>query len=106
MTAHSLWARVLDRVFRKPRTIRREKPARHPGSASLRGRLEQLEDRITPVTNTWVGGSASWSVVVNWSLGHTPLVGEDVEISNGATVTHGANSTPGGDVVNSIVLGN
>src|SRR4051812_42039238 len=56
--------------------------------------LVSLEDRTVPVTNSWTGGSADWAAnpVVNWSLGHTPLAGEDVLIGNGATVTHSGNS--------------
>src|SRR5947209_3545059 len=65
--------------------------------------LELLEDRLAPVTNMWMGGNADWAAtpVTNfWSLGHTPLSSEDVQIANGATVTHSAVS----DTVHSLSI--
>jgi hypothetical protein len=63
-------------------------------SRSARPVLEAMEDRVVPVTNSWLGGNADWAAnpATNWSQGHTPLAGEDVLIGNGATVTHSANS--------------
>src|SRR5439155_16220623 len=61
------------------------------------------EDRLAPVTNMWMGGNADWAAtpVTNfWSLGHTPLSSEDVQIANGATVTHSAVS----DTVHSLSI--
>src|SRR6266540_3175155 len=63
--------------------------------------LEQLEDRIVPVTNIWQGGSADWAAATaNWSLGHFPISTEDVQIANGTTVTHSA----GSDAVLSVTI--
>ncbi len=65
-----------------------------------RPRVEALEPRLAPVTNSWIGGNADWSVAADWSQNHTPLSGEDVAIGNGATVTH----STGSDTVNSITV--
>ena len=81
------------RLFPKPRTIRHKPATKNREAAFLGSRLEQLEDRITPVANIWTGvTSLNWSIDTNWSLGHTPTSAEDVEISNGNSVTHSANA--------------
>src|ERR1700737_2890637 len=72
--------------------------------AACRPWLEVLEGRIVPMTNTWTGGNADWSIIADWSQGHTPVAGEDVQIANGAMVTHSVNSTAGGDDMNSLII--
>ena len=81
------------RLFPQPRTIRRKPAVKTRESSFLRSRLEQLEDRITPVTNNWTGTtSLNWSIASNWSLNHTPTDTEDVQIGTGDTVSHSANT--------------
>src|SRR5262249_18685872 len=60
---------------------------------------------LLSVTNTWTGGNGDWSTSSNWSQGHTPVSGEDVQITNGATVSHSNNSTASGDAINSLLIG-
>jgi hypothetical protein len=41
--------------------------------------LEQLEDRLTPTSNVWIGPeSGNWSNANYWSLGHVPTSSEDL----------------------------
>jgi hypothetical protein len=92
------------RWFRNLVARRSSRPA--PRRFFARLWVEPLEDRLAPATNVWQGASADWTVspATNWSLGHVPAAGEDVQISNGTTVTHNANGTPGGDAVNSLLI--
>ena len=50
------WFRRRCLTSANPRTAR---PAYRP-------RLECLEDRITPATVNWIGGSGDWAGVANW----------------------------------------
>src|SRR5438445_4393647 len=74
---------------------------------SCRPWVERLEDRLAPAfgVNTWVGGSADWAAsTANWDQGHFPTAAEDVQITNGATVTHSADANAGGDLVKSLLI--
>jgi alpha-L-arabinofuranosidase len=51
-------------------------------------RLERLEDRIVPTTDTWISStSGSWSTVGNWSTGAVPGMNDDVVINTSPSVT-------------------
>ena len=48
---------------------------------TFRPRLEFLEARVVMDFNYWIapaGGSASWDVDTNWSLGTHPNIGQDI----------------------------
>ncbi len=90
---------IARQLFLRHVLVRRGDSARRAGLAP-RIRVEQLEDRTTPVINQWIGGDGLWSDDASWSLTHAPTSSEDVEISNGHIVTHNANS----DTVNSISI--
>src|SRR4051794_57529 len=68
-------------------------------------RLEALEERVVPTTNTWITLSGGdWATGSNWSLGHSPLSTEDAVIpalNSGASVTH----LTGTDTVHGLTLG-
>ncbi|HEX3151280.1 MAG TPA: LamG-like jellyroll fold domain-containing protein [Gemmataceae bacterium] len=85
------------RIFAYPRATSRVR------RDSRRLSLTNLEDRVTPVTNTWsLAGDGLWSVPGNWSQNHIPTSGEDVVIDTNYTVTHDT----GSDSVNSLALSN
>jgi hypothetical protein len=43
--------------------------------------LEELESRISPATDTFINpAGGSWSTASNWSLGRSPINGDDVDI--------------------------
>src|SRR5579871_6538752 len=72
---HKLWTQA--RV--KPRPIRRP---------TMRPRLERLEDRIVPTTDTWISTTSGlWSTAGNWSLGAAPNATDDVVINTSPAVT-------------------
>src|SRR5437588_2876890 len=76
---------------------------RHTAAARLaRWTLQRLEDRVTPVTNLWTGGSGLWSDVSHWDQNHVPTSTEDVLIDGFVTVTHGT----GTDTVHNVTLSN
>src|SRR5205085_8916197 len=91
------------------RRVRGPSPA-GPGSRRYfhlaRPQLLALEDRTAPAVNSWLGGNANWTAnpATNWSLGHVPDTTDDVQITNGATVTHSTDGTPGGDLVKSLTV--
>jgi hypothetical protein len=97
-----MWPHPLRKWFASKNSQGTER--RHPPRRWI-PRLELLEDRLVPAgTNLWLGGSGDWSAGGSWSLGHAPQSDEDVQIANGATVTHISDNTPGGDAVQSIAV--
>ncbi len=54
--------------------------SRPRAAAYFRPQVLQLEERVVPVTDTWIakGAMADWSVGTNWSLGVSPVAGQDV----------------------------
>ncbi|HZY84698.1 MAG TPA: hypothetical protein VFE78_07695, partial [Gemmataceae bacterium] len=81
--------------------VARRSPRPAPRKFFARLWVEPLEDRLAPTVNAWQGASADWTAnpATNWSLHHVPVAGEQVQISNGATVTHSVNGAAGGDEV-------
>ncbi len=48
---------------------------------TVRPRLELLEDRVVPSTDTWIStASGSWNIASNWSTGAVPNASNDVVI--------------------------
>ena len=43
--------------------------------------LSSLRGDLICQTNVWIGGNSFWAINANWSLGHIPTSGEDVEIT-------------------------
>lgn len=48
-------------------------------------KLWSLENSTSLTLNSWSGNDAVWGNNANWSLGHTPLTTEDVQIPTGKT---------------------
>src|SRR5947209_3908193 len=95
---------MLRRLFRRVHVPSSSGTRFRLGSRRHRPCLLALEDRSAPAVNAWLGGNADWTAdpATNWSLGRLPDGTDDVQIANGATVTHGANGTTGGDQTLSI----
>ncbi len=67
-------------------------------------RLESLETRITPSTDTWTGAVNNlWSNAGNWS-GGVPSAGEDLVFPAGVSQLTAANDLAGGQTYNSITI--
>src|SRR5579872_5585521 len=82
--SHNTWRRWVSRLF-KSNSRTRVRKLRRPL------RLEPLEDRVVPTTDTWTGlgvglTSKDWSNVGNWSLGRAPVSGDTVVFP---TITNG-----------------
>jgi autotransporter-associated beta strand protein len=75
------WLRSLSPSSRRSRSS----PSRRRRNRPLS--LEQLEVRLTPSTDTWIGlgnGNYNWSNLRNWSLGRAPQTGDDLVFSASA----------------------
>ena len=61
----------------------------NPGTAEICDGIDNNCDGIIDEgfvsTNTWIGGDSQWNMDSNWSLGHIPVICEDVIITNGST---------------------
>lgn len=55
---------------------------------TARPRLERLENRVVPSTDTWISStSGAWNTASNWSLGTVPNASNDVVIDQSGNVT-------------------
>ena len=83
MISTRLWRAFLRSRFKAPKTSLRSAKAKR----RVRFHIEQLEDRIVPVTDLWTAtGSGNWDVGSNWSLG-VPTSTETVQISTSGNAT-------------------
>jgi hypothetical protein len=93
---------VVKKLTRK--VVRPTSPIKSYRLNSVRLRLEALEDRTTPSTLNWIGGTGDWSVASNWldatnMTNHVPTAADDAVVDvAGITVTH----STGTDLVQSI----
>lgn len=71
--------KILARRRSRQRTARRQ---------NARLRLELLEDRVVPSTDTWISStSGSWNTASNWSTGAVPNASNDVVIDTSGNIT-------------------
>jgi autotransporter-associated beta strand protein len=103
------WTRLLTRLVKEQSRQESARLRKRRDGLKRLPHLEWLEERVAPAaTDMWLGGAGGnkWSIAANWSLGRSPVAGDDIVFGNQANVGNRTttNDIGGIPIYNSITI--